>query len=358
MPTNGAMLRLARQRRGLHQKDAAPLLGVEQPILSRIENDLASAPDEIIQRAENVYKVPKAFFYLTDTVYGPPVSVHPMWRKKRDVSARDVDCIVADLNVRAMHLRRLLEGVDLKTKADIPRLDVDEFEDIEKIALLVRAHWQIPSGPIRNLTVYAERAGIIIMHSNMSGTTVSGVTSIVPGMPPIVLLNDEQPSDRMRFTLAHEIGHLVMHKFPRASMEEEANEFASCLLMPSNEMRQAFRGRKIDLSVLGALKPEWRVSMQALLMRAKSLKYLTDGQNQYLWKQISVRGLRLREPPQFDVAKELPTVMPRMIEAYKNSLGYTDSELAKLLVEFPDSLASMYGQKGSPPSRPKLTLIV
>jgi Zn-dependent peptidase ImmA (M78 family) len=358
MPANGAMLRLARQRRGLHQKDAAPLLGVEQPILSRVENDLAVATDDLIQRAENAYHIPKDFFYQTDTVYGPPVSVHPMWRKKTDVSARDVDSIVADLNIRAMHLRRLLDGVDLKTKADIPRLDVDEFEDIEKIALMVRAHWQIPSGPIKNLTVYAERAGIIVMHSNMSGTTISGVTFSIPGLPPIVLLNDEQPADRMRFTLAHEIGHLVMHKFPRASMEEEANDFASCLLMPASEMRQAFRGRKVELSLLGALKPEWRVSMQALLMRAKRLGYLTDGQNQYLWKQISARGLRLREPPQFDIAKELPTVPPRIIDAYKSSLGYTDKELAGLLVEFPDSFISMYGEKGHPPPRPKLTLIV
>lgn len=358
MPVNGEMLRLARQRRGLHQKDAAPLLGVEQPILSRIENGLANASDEMIQRAEKTYHMPKEFFFLNDTVYGPPVSVHPMWRKKADVSARDVDCIVADLNVRSMHLRRLLEGVDLKTKADIPRLDFDEFKDAEKISLIVRAHWRIPSGPIKNLTVYAERAGIIVMHSSMAGTTISGVTFSVSGMPPIVLLNDEQPADRMRFTLAHEIGHLVMHRFPRASMEEEANEFASCLLMPSNEMRQAFRGRKIDLALLGALKPEWRVSMQSLLMSAKRLGFITDGQNQYLWKQINARGIRLREPPQFDIAKETPTVMPRIIEAYKNSLGYSEQELAKLLVEFPDSLVSMYGENGKPQPRPKLALII
>ncbi len=332
------------------------MLGVEQPILSRVENDLAVATDELLGRAETAYRIPRAFF-CTDTVYGPPVSVHPMWRKKTDVSAKDVDSIVANLNVRAMHLRRLLEGVELKTKADIPRLDIDEFEDIEKIALLVRAHWKIPSGPIKNLTVYAERAGIVVLHSNMAGTAVSGVTFSVPGIPPIVMLNEDQPADRLRFTLAHEIGHLVMHKFPRATMEEEAHEFASCLLLPANDMRQAFRGRKIDLALLGALKPEWMASMQSILMRANKLGFLTDGQNQYLWKQISIRGLRMREPPQFDFAKELPTVMPRVIDLYKKSLGYSEEELALLLVEFVDELRSMYGTGDGPPSRPKLMLL-
>jgi Zn-dependent peptidase ImmA (M78 family) len=356
MRVNGSMLRLARQRRGLHQKDAAELLGVEQPILSRIENEISMANEEVIRNAENAYRVPQSFFYLTDTVYGPPVSVHPMWRKKTDVSARETDSIVADLNVRAMHIRRLLEGVDLKTQADVPRLDIDEFYDVEKISLLVRAHWQIPSGPINNLTLYAERAGIIVMHSKMAGTTISGVTFRVPGLPPIIILNNEQPSDRMRFTLAHEIGHQVMHRFPRATMEEEANEFASCLLMPTSDMRQAFRGRKIDLSLLGALKPEWRVSMQSLLMRAKHLGFLTDGQSQYLWKQISIRGIRLREPVQFDFECEVPTVMPRIIEIYKQSLGYSEEELANLLHENVDELQSMYGGAAKP-NRPKLTIV-
>lgn len=348
---------MARQRRGLHQKDAAPLLGIEQPILSRIENEISQPSEDVIQKAENVYSVPSEFFYLNDTVYGPPVSVHPMWRKKADVSSKDIDCIVSDLNVRSMHIRRLLEGVELRTKADIPRLDIDDFGDVEKIANLVRSHWQIPNGPLRNLTVFAERAGIIIMQSDMGGTSVSGVTFNVPGLPPIVLLNEDQPADRMRFTLAHEIGHLVMHRFPSASMEEEANSFASSLLMPASEMKQAFRGRRIDLALLGALKPEWMVSMQSLLMRAKSLGFLTDGQNQYLWKQISARGLRLREPPQFDFPKEVPTVMPRVIELYQKSLGYSEDELSKLLVIFKDEMRAMYGMSRGGGSKPKLTIL-
>jgi Zn-dependent peptidase ImmA (M78 family) len=49
-----------------------------------------------------------------------------------------------------------------------------------------------------------------------------------------------------------------------------------------------------DLQLLASLKTEWKVSMQALLMRATSLGALTKNQTQYLWKQISARRLRLR----------------------------------------------------------------
>ena len=214
-------------------KKIAPLLGIEQPLLSRIENDLTPPAEETLGRAERVYELPRAFFFLTDTIYGPPVSVHAMWRKRTDVSARELDAIVAELNIRSMHLRRFMEGVELKAKADIPKLDIEEYKDVDRIAATVRAHWKVPSGPIKNLTFLAERAGIVVMLSRLANTSVSGVTFSVPGILPIILLNQEQPADRLRYTLAHEIGDFVMHRFPSATMETEANYFASSFLMPS-----------------------------------------------------------------------------------------------------------------------------
>jgi Zn-dependent peptidase ImmA (M78 family)/transcriptional regulator with XRE-family HTH domain len=357
----GGMLRLARQRKGFHQKDAAPLLGIEQPLLSRIENDLALPAEEILQRAERIYELPRSFFFLTDTIYGPPVSVHAMWRKKSDVSARELDSIVAELNIRAMHLRRLMEGVELKAKADIPRLDIDDYDDIERIAGVVRAHWKVPSGPVKNITVLAERAGIVVMFSRLANTSVSGVTFSIPGMLPIILLNEDQPADRLRFTLVHEIGHLVMHRFPSANMEDEANAFASAFLMPANDIRSAFLRRNIDLPLLGALKPEWKVAMQALLMRASALGFVPPGRQQYLWKQINARGIRLREPPQYDFPREYPTIMPRIFEVHKKSLGYSDNDLARMLCINAPEMIAMYGAPSPPANdnpRSKLTILM
>ena len=91
MAANGAMLRLARQRKGFHQTQAAERLGIEQPILSRMENGLAEIRDDVILRASQVYEVPTSFFFQTHPVYGAPVSVHPMYRRKADVTARELE---------------------------------------------------------------------------------------------------------------------------------------------------------------------------------------------------------------------------------------------------------------------------
>jgi transcriptional regulator with XRE-family HTH domain len=126
MAINGAMLRIARQRKGFHQTEAAERLGVDRSLLSRIENGFSDAREEVLAKAETVFDLPRSFFFQTDPVYGAPVSVHPMWRKKSDVSVRELDSVVAELNVRIMHLRRLMEAAELAHSSDLPRLDIED----------------------------------------------------------------------------------------------------------------------------------------------------------------------------------------------------------------------------------------
>lgn len=358
MGANGAMLRLARQRKGFHQTQAAERLGIEQPILSRMENGVAEIRDDVIIKASQVYEVPITFFSQTQPVYGPPVSVHPMYRRKADVTARELDAVVAELNIRVMHLRKLLEAAEVANSADIPKLDVNDYEDPEEIAAVVRAHWKLLRGPIPDLTLLAERAGIFVIYSPLGGTSISGVTFAIPGMAPLVVLNSEQPADRQRYSLAHEIGHLVMHRLPSASMEEEANAFASALLMPADDIRPAFAGRKVDLTTLAALKPEWRVSMQALLMRARGVGAISTNQAQYLWKQISARKYRLREPPELDFPPEKPTVVESIVKLHLEALGYSMSDLAAILHEFEPNIRTMYPIEIAPQKqKPKLAIL-
>ncbi len=357
MAANGEMLRLARQKAGFRQSEAARRLGVDQPLLSRIENGLTDAPDDFLLRAEKAYGLPSSFFFLTDAVLGAPVSVHPMWRRKLDVTIKELDAIVAELNIRVMHLRRFLEGVELAHSADIPRLDIDEYDNPEEIAGIVRAHWKVPRGPLKDLTGLIERAGIIVCHSAMGGASVSAVTFSAPGVPPLIVLNNSQPSDRTRYSIAHELGHLVMHRFPSPIMEAEANEFAASLLMPAPDIIPYFRARRIDLALLAAMKPEWKVAMQALLMRATSLECLSKNQAKYLWKQISARRLRLREPPELDFPKEEQTVIKSIVRMHIDVMGYSHSELAKLLHIHESGLLEMYPIDDPDPKRSRVTIL-
>jgi Zn-dependent peptidase ImmA (M78 family)/transcriptional regulator with XRE-family HTH domain len=346
---NGGLLRIARQRVGLAQGEAAARLLVPQVTLSRYENAVAVPTDEFIARASEVFDMPISFFRQTDAVFGAPVSVHPMWRKKADVTVREIDKIVAEINVRVMHMRRMLEAVEYTPQSNVPRLDPEDYNgDIERIAALVRAHWLLPSGPIENLTAAIERAGAIVVHSAMGGSSVSGVTVVVPGLLPFIVLNQDQTADRLRFTLAHELGHLVMHKFPSPTMEKEANEFASALLMPKAEIAAAFRVRRLDMARLAALKPEWRVSMQALLYRAQSLGLIEQQRAAWLWRKFAMDRIKLREPASLDFAPEIPGVVSRMVRLHLDTFGYSSANLAKIVHANDNLLNDYYDLNAAP----------
>lgn len=357
MQANGDMLRLARQRKGFPQTDAAKRLEIDQSLLSRMENGVAEIREDVLLRAEALYGMPRSFFFQTDPIYGAPVSVHPMWRRKADVSGRDIDAIVAEVNMRVMHVRKFLDAADVGRVNDLPRLDIEDYGDPEHVAALVRAHWKVPRGPIRDLTVLIERAGVLVAHSTMAGAAVSGVTFSVPGMPPLIVLNSDQPADRMRFTLAHELGHLVMHRFPSADMENEAHAFASALLMPAEDIQPLLQARRIDLALLASLKPEWRVSMQAVIMRAKRLGLLSRNQEEYLWKQMSARKWRTREPAELDFAHETPSVIANLVKIFREHLGYSSDDIAKLLHIFESDFRQLYPSGPAPRERPKFTVI-
>jgi Zn-dependent peptidase ImmA (M78 family) len=355
---NANMLRIARQLRRFQQGEAATRLGISQAMLSRFENQLAGLSDDILDRAAAAYDLPRSFFIQSDPVLGAPVSVHPMWRRKASVSGREMDQIVAELNLRFMHLRRLLQAVEVEASFQVPNLPFDQFNNTERIAELVRAQWQMPAGPVPNLTRMLEAAGVVVVHSTLGGSAVDGVTFRAPGLPPLIVLNVDQPGDRMRFTLAHELGHLVMHHDqPTQSMEQEANEFASAFLMPTRDIRPHF-ARRIDLRLLAELKPVWRVSMASLLMRARSIGLLAYNKERYLWQQFSVAKIRQSEPPELDFVAEMATVLPDLLNAHIRELGYSIADLASLLHVQPPELASLYGLTVTQDTRPPHLRIV
>ena len=356
MSNTGDMLRIARQLRGFQQGEVCERLGTNGSELSRIEHGVKDPDPELVRAASKTYGLPESFFYQTETIYGAPVSLHaPAWRKKADVAAGDVKRVVADLNVRVWHLRKLLEATDLQPAHDVPRFDADEYgNDGELIAEKLRRYWLVPDGPIRDLTALVEDAEIIVAHYDFAGSGISGVTFRVPGLPTLVLLNSENPSDRMRFTLGHELGHIVMHKFPTPNMEDEADRFASCLLVPTNDVRPHFAGRRVDLQLLAAMKMEWKVSMAALIFAAKRAHAISEGRATYLWKQLSMQGYRLREPPELDFRREQPKTLSDLISLHMTGLGYSVADLAKSLHMYEDEIVGAYAiqlagqEKGKP----------
>nr|WP_271554289.1 MULTISPECIES: ImmA/IrrE family metallo-endopeptidase [Bradyrhizobium] len=96
-------------------------------------------------------------------------------------------------------------------------------------------------------------------------------------------------------------------------MEEEADTFASCFLVSTDDVKPYFAERRVDLRLLAALKPEWKVSMGSPVLAAKRAGVLNETEAQYIWKQFNIQKIRLRELPELDVPVEEPRTLSDLI---------------------------------------------
>ncbi|MBF6604204.1 MAG: ImmA/IrrE family metallo-endopeptidase [Chloroflexi bacterium] len=334
---NPQMVALARESRGLTQSELARFLIVSQGYLSKVEAGLLVPTDDILARLSSALDYPVSFFYLADPTYGPGVT--EFWHRKRQAAtSRDLRRIYAEINKRVMHVSRLLRGAEIPE--GFPRFDLDEYESPEEIARAVRAAWNLPSGPIQNLIQAVESAGGLVIRMDFGTRLVDAVSRWVPGLPPLFFLNADLVADRERLTLAHEIGHIVMHKVPTPTMEDEAFRFAGELLMPERQIRPMLRA--LTLPRLATLKLMWRVSMAAIVTQAARIGAITKNQERYLWIQIGRAGYRQREPVELDFPKEPAGLLHELLDLHRTTLGYSISDLSQWFAVYERELLSAY----------------
>lgn len=356
---NHELLLLARQYRGRSQEGVADAAGLDQGHYSRIERGLLNAPPSVdtIRPIADALDFPISFFFQGDEISGLPLSVHDAsWRKRASVKASDLKRLHAELNLRIMHIRRYLDAVDVDAERPLPRLDADDMGGADKVAAYMRRAWMIPDGPISNLTALCERAGILVIQCDFV-EKIDGVTMRLRDLPPLIFLNKSAPPDRMRHSLAHELAHLIMHSVPTETMEEEADLFAGELLAPISQVRADLIGGKITLERLVQIKKYWKVSVASLLFRATRGGLLTENQSSYLWRQLSARGWRKREPDETQFAPETPRLYEKVLTLHERDLGYDANDLAKMLHLSLGEVRRLYGVVSADDVRRHLRII-
>ena len=337
---NPEMLILARQSRGYSQSELAEVLSMSPGWLSRIEAGIREVTPEALQKMSEVLDYPTSFFSKSTRLYGPGISeMFNRSRSKVPIKSRDKNQACSE--ILRINIESLLNGVDIGD-IEIPKYDIEEFDNnIQNIARAVRAKWNLPHGPIKNVVKTIEDARGIIVPINFESRLVDA-TSIAPqNMPPIFFIGTNFPTDRIRFSLSHELGHIVMHQDnPNPYQEHQADVFAAEFLMPEEDIISYLSD--INLPKLATLKPYWKVSMAALLKRAKDLEVISDRHYKTLWIEMGRAGYRVREPLELDLPEEKPKLIEDIIGVYCNQMNYSVEELAKMFDLYPHEVCHIY----------------
>jgi len=324
---NSDMLRLARELRGWTQSRLSSESGITQAYISLLEHGQKEASDKKVDALSKSLGVPTSFFYQSEQYDGFGLSL-VFHRKRASTRISHLRRLQAEVNLRRIHATRLLRGIDLAAPNDFVSMDIDDYDgDAERIAQFVRINWKLPLGPIPDLVKVIENAGGIVFRFPFGTKDIDAISQWPNDAPPLFFVNADAPADRTRFSLAHELGHVVMHNMASETMEAEADRFASELLMPRREIASQLVG--ITIKKAYALKPYWRVAMQALVRRARDVGSIDSATYSRLFRRIASLGMRTRE--QTTISSEVPQLGDRLIDEFQESSEFTDSRIAAIL---------------------------
>lgn len=324
MSTVGEAVRVARVAAGMTQEDLAARVAVTQATLSRFEHGDRSPSGADLNRIAAELHVSTAFLADTDAARAP-LAVEAHMRRRASAPPPQWKKAEAQLNLLRAQVTALVGSLDLQPTSYLPAVD-PEAVGPEEAARLVRDQWHMPIGPVHHLSRWMESSGIVIVETSLGTHRIDGLSQRI-GECPVVLLNSSAPTDRKRWTLTHELGHLVMHgEYASLDAETEANAFAAEFLMPEAAIRPYLR--TVTLSRLFDLKLEWMVSAQALLERAHSLTLVTRAERARLYKDLARKGWRVNEPFSDDLTRDTPEFLGHILSSFE-AAGMDDTEIAR-----------------------------
>jgi Zn-dependent peptidase ImmA (M78 family)/DNA-binding XRE family transcriptional regulator len=316
-------LRQVLAARRLSQAQLASLVGVSPSTVSKWRSGSQVPERDALERLASVVNVTPEWFTRTPS---SKVSL-PLFRSNASahVAARAV------LEARVEWAQDV--ALALSEYVDYPALNIptrsfrepDEItpDEIELAAGECRDLWRLGRMAIQDLTLAVEGAGVIVIREETGISQIEGLSawSEELGRPIVLLSADKDNGYRSRFDLAHELGHLILHRYiPRPTerdrhkqLEQQAHRFAGAFLLPAETFANEVR-TPVTLDDLLLLKRRWGVSVAAMVMRLRALKVLDEDGAQLLFKRRSARWGAKSEPGDDDRPPERPRLLRRTID--------------------------------------------
>lgn len=324
---NHKQLTFAREYRGYSQTQLSNMIeGLSQSNLSKFEKGFGVLSKEIQTKIIDFLDFPSDFFEIRLDYKIENAN----YRKRTTINKSEIQSIERKSFLTAYIIDQFSESIEWP-EFKLKPLDIELGFDPKYVANYTRKLLNLSQDmPVRDINGILESNGIIIYEideidkfDGVSFTTDNGVT--------IIIINKNYSNDRKRFTLAHELGHILMHnEFPISSFrdkENEANIFASEFLMPENEIRNALRGLK--LSDIGQLKHKWLTSMASIIRRARDLNCIDDNRYKFFMIEMSRNGFTKKEP--IEVHIDQPTCFKNAYQIFKDVLNYSIDDFVQSL---------------------------
>lgn len=330
----GKRLTQARLSRGLRKKDLADLIGVTPAAVGQYERGVSIPSASVIVELSLALSYPPSFFERGRARF--EISHEEChFRRLRSTSKLERSRVLARTEL-LMELVEVIEKYGLRfPPVDLPE-DLSSFADslphIEEAAVEIRRRWGLGIGPIDNIVRLLESKGCIVTRLRSESESVDAFSTRMTKRPLIVLSSDKENVERSRFDASHELAHLILHHDAEPAsrrIEEQAHKLGAAFLMPAKAIRKEFPQR-FAWNKFFDLKERWKVSVAALVRRARDLGAISEATYKRAMVQYSKNGWRNGEPGNLKESEQ-PVLIPRALSMLEKKLDIDQSVLANQL---------------------------
>ena len=334
-------IKRARMAAGLSLREAAAKAGLSHTAIAKFEKGQATPTSKSLIQLARAYGTRTEFFLRPET----KVLERPEFRKRASLTAKQRLQVEADILDQVERFSELLGLFPVRPIAEFavpeglaPR--VASMEAAEDVAMAVRKAWDLGLNAIPRLAETLEERGLIVLATTADPSgKFDGLAARVGGLP-VVVVNGAWPGDRQRFTMAHELGHLVLDGRLDEGLDAEkaCNRFAGALLVPGPTVRGELGPRRTRLEPreLLVLKHEYGLSMAAWVHRAFDQGVISEATKVSLHKLFAARGWTKGEPGD-PVAPERPELFERLVVRAHAEDMISTSKAAELMGESPSA---------------------
>lgn len=303
-------VQIAREIAGLSKVELASFLGVTPRTINTFENE--GAPGKHRDALATATGRPTGFF--TDESFERIDVENVLFRAAKKVPQKAKNESTSLGAVGLQFYARLVAPYSLPT-VDVPTVD---SSSPEIAAQRIRTAWSLREDPLPNMIQLFESRGIRVLSLPKAIQKLDAFSYWYTDGKPYIFLNTSETAERVRFDLAHELGHLVMHArgaTEGANLEKEADHFAAEFLMPSRAINRDMP-TYADVSTVLKLKKKYRVSAMAMNYRGGELGILKEWGLRQNYAELAKRGFRLGEPGglTLDRSRVIPFVVSQMRE--------------------------------------------
>lgn len=331
---NPRLISFARRRRGLTKTELAKKVSLDLRTITAYESGEKSPTTSSLARLQIALDFPVDFFFGDDIAVPPQDGVS--FRSLSRMTARQRD-MAEGQGAIAMRLAGWIDKRFELPAVNIPDLR-HQIGNPESAAETLRRLWVLGELPVRNMVHLLEANGVRVFSLSIDAKEVDAF-SWWDDNAPIVMLNGFKSSEHSRFDVAHELGHLVLHRHAGASRsreaEHQADAFASAFLMPEGSVR-GYANRFPTVDSLIKMKHIWGVSVGALNYRLHKIDLTSDWHYRSLCIEIARRGFRTQEPEEQE--RESSVVLQKIMASVYREDGLSRSGLARELQISPSEL--------------------